>query len=732
MKTTDPLLGALIEGRYRIDALLARGGMASVYRGTDTRLQRNVAVKFIHPHLAEQPDFTQRFIREARAAAALSNTHIVSVHDQGVFPTEQGERAYIVMELVEGPDLRSELNAHGSFSLSNALDVTRQVLIALTAAHRKGIVHRDVKPENILLTEPIPTEHPLSKPTFVAKVGDFGLARAVSDATSSHSGQLLGTVAYVAPEIVTRGGSGAPADIYAVGIMLYELIAGRQPFTGESPVAVAYAHVNEPMPRLATLAEWMPAHIDSLIATLSAKDPDHRPADGGAALALVEQAITALPASLALRRIPVFPPRPRKVPTKVDTDRNPRGAKGAAPASVTPNVTHSRTGGSTSVAPTQATLEAVTPESKVVAHNRQTHSENLVAAPQPTATLPHSNAPRSRATDISRPEQPARPEAGTAVSNIRTSAPTAVTTTPTTVTASSRRRSKKPLVITLLLLVLLGAGAGTGYWWFTYGPGLRVQVPAVAGQTFTDASEALRSKGFTIREAHEFSDTVKKDLVIGTNPEGGVSIHPSQPVSVIVSDGVEYLTVPKVVGTAKAQAQATLTKARFVAVVKEEWSQTVPKDAVISQEPAAGKSVPHDSDVTIIVSKGKEPLTVPQAGERSAADFEQLLADTGFEVSRSEEFSDTVPEGGLISISPAPGAQLFRGDTVAIVVSKGPEMVTMPNLFGSSVASAQEKLEALGLVVDVKRDAGNGFVYAQNPIAGIQVKVGSTVTIRSL
>lgn len=790
VKVTDSLLGTLVDGRYRIDALLARGGMASVYRGTDTRLQRNVAVKFIHPYLAEQPDFTQRFIREARAAAALSNTHIVNVHDQGVLSTEQGERAYIVMELVEGPDLRSELNAHGSFSLAHSLDITRQVLIALTAAHRKGIVHRDVKPENILLTEPLPVDHPLSTPTFVAKVADFGLARAVSDATSSHSGQLLGTVAYVAPEIVTRGRSGAAADIYAVGIMLYELIAGRQPFTGESPVAVAYAHVNEPMPRLHTLAEWMPAQIDSLIAALTAKNPDDRPADGGAALALVEQVTAALPPSLLLRRIPVFPSRPRTAHTKIDTVHTHAASEARSiPQTASLPVTPAPADGAESETPADTAAppspELVTPASSVPSGTAPS-AELADAAVTPALKSPESpespdspTAEAARSTSQTAPAAAADPEpprytvrpepqlvqrAANAVS-APTAAPSPAVADlspsdlPRFTTAElpspeqsqgadggthtgragrakknrrSRRRSKKPLVITLLLLALLATGSATGYWWFTAGPGLRVQIPAVAGRSFADASAALSAKGFTLREVHEFSDTVKKDLVIGTNPEGGTSIHPSQPVSVIVSDGVEYLNVPSVAGMAQADAQSTLTKARFVPVVKEAWSQTVPKGTVISQDPAASASVPHDSNVTVVISKGKEPLKVPEAGERNAADFEQLLKDTGFEVSRSEEFSDTVPEGGLISIDPASGTQLFRGDTVAIVVSKGPQMVTMPNLFGSSVSSAQEKLAALGLKAEVKKDAGNGFVYAQSPVAGTKVKVGSTVTIRSL
>ncbi|MCI5826517.1 MAG: PASTA domain-containing protein [Arcanobacterium sp.] len=725
MKTTDPLLGTLVDGRYRIDALLARGGMASVYRGTDMRLQRAVAVKFIHPHLAQQPDFTERFIREARAAAALSNPHIVNVHDQGVLSSAQGERAYIVMELVEGPDLRSELTTHGSFTLGVALDITRQVLIALAAAHRKGIVHRDVKPENILLTESIPTAHPLAPPTFVAKVGDFGLARVVSDATSSHSGQLLGTVAYIAPEIVKGGNSAAPADIYAVGIMLYELIAGRQPFTGESPVAVAYAHVNEPMPRLSTLADWIPAHIDSLIAALTAKDPQQRPADGGTALALVEQATAALPPSELLRRIPVFPTRPRKVPTKV-----------AETASAPIQPTAALPGGAHLVGTPLSAPGVPTPSrnaTEISPGVSAAQTQRYEATSSSGTGASSTSAPKTSET-LSTPNASGGAESLSSSGTINAPSAPRTATTLETFTPSQQqrpRRSKKPFVLAALIVAVLGALGGGGYWWFTAGPGLRVPIPSVAGKTLQQATATLKAAGFTSTDAHEFSDSVKKDLVIGTNPESGAKIHPSQPVTVIVSDGVEYLTVPNVVSMASDEAQATLTKARFVPAVKEAWSQTVPKGVVISQDPAASKSVPHDSTISIVISKGKEPLTVPAFGERSGADYAKLLESTGFTVQITEQFSDSVAEGALISVNPRPGTQLFRGDAVAIVVSKGPELVDVPNVVGKQQGDATQILEKAGFNVSVKEFLGGyfGTVRLQDPAAGAKARKGSTITI---
>ena len=227
---SDSLIGSVVDGRYAITALIGRGGMATVYRARDKRLERDVAVKFMHTHLGAHPDFTERFNREARAAARLSSPYVVAVHDRGVWASPEGTRAYLVMEYVPGPDLRAELSRLGSFTLGTSLALGEQVLRALTSAHAAGIVHRDVKPENIMLTAPVPSppETLESHPDVYAKVTDFGLARAVtSNATAT--GQVMGTVAYLAPEVITDGDAGERADLYALGVLLYEFLTGSLP-----------------------------------------------------------------------------------------------------------------------------------------------------------------------------------------------------------------------------------------------------------------------------------------------------------------------------------------------------------------------------------------------------------------------------------------------------------------------------------------------------------------------
>src|SRR4051794_8471164 len=270
MDTTlsDPVVDRLLDGRYAVHHRLARGGMASVYLATDTRLDRRVAVKVMHPGLAGDPEFVARFNREARAAAGLNHPDVVSVYDQG---TDDGH-PFLVMEYVPGHTLRSVLRERLRLSPGEALAVMDHVLAALAAAHATGLVHRDVKPENVLVT-----------PDGRVKVADFGLARAAAGATvTATNGPLIGTAAYLAPEQVRDGTSDARSDVYAAGVMLFELLTGRQPFSGDSAVSVAYRHVNEDVPEPSSVAPGIPAELDALVLAATARDPFDRPADARA------------------------------------------------------------------------------------------------------------------------------------------------------------------------------------------------------------------------------------------------------------------------------------------------------------------------------------------------------------------------------------------------------------------------------------------------------------------
>ena len=277
-------VGQLLDGRYRVDARIARGGMATVYLGTDTRLERTVALKIAHPELAHDADFVRRFIAEARSAARLSSPNVVAVYDQGA----EGDILFLAMEYVPGRTLRELLTERGKLGPGEALDIIEGVLTGLAAAHAAGVVHRDVKPENVLIT-----------PGHAVKVADFGLARAAAAASHTKTGTIIGTAAYLAPEQVSRSTSDSRTDVYAAGVMLFELLTGSQPHTGETPLAVAYKHVNEVVPAPSGVTPGLPAALDALVALATSRNPDLRPADAGQFLQEITEVRRGLPVTRA-------------------------------------------------------------------------------------------------------------------------------------------------------------------------------------------------------------------------------------------------------------------------------------------------------------------------------------------------------------------------------------------------------------------------------------------------
>src|SRR3954465_6327061 len=261
---TDPVVGLVLEGRYRLEERLARGGMSTVYAATDLRLQRTVAVKVMAEHLAHDPAFVDRFTREARATAMLRHPNVVSVSDQGA---DQG-LVFLVMELVRGRTLRDLLQARGRLTVGEAFAVLEPVLAGLTAAPRAGIVHRDIKPENVLIGV-----------DGLVKVADFGLARAVAGTgqTSATGGVLIGTVASLSPEQLERGRADARSDVYAAGVVLYEMLTGHPPYGGDTPLAVAYQHVHHDVPAPSAEGRILPWQVDELAARVNRRDPAARP-----------------------------------------------------------------------------------------------------------------------------------------------------------------------------------------------------------------------------------------------------------------------------------------------------------------------------------------------------------------------------------------------------------------------------------------------------------------------
>lgn len=673
---SDSLLGAVVDGRYVIARRIARGGMATVYRARDKRLERDVAIKLMHRHLAESPDFTARFNREARAAARLSSAYVVTVHDQGVWDSGDGRHAYLVMEYVPGPDVRSELIRTGSFTLGTALAITEQTLRALSSAHSAGIVHRDVKPENVMLTSRIPPVSIFERPEIHAKVADFGLARAVTS-VSPTTGQAMGTVTYMAPEVITTGVAEAPADVYAVGIMLYEFLTGELPFQAETPIATAYMHINEPMPHVAEQADWIPASLDSFIALLTAKDASQRPANGEEALRELLAITRSIPEEDLIRRIPVIP--------APQSDGEDDDGEDDAPPDPKP----------------------------------------LPAAPTTTMPMP-GPVPPDGAAPAAEPIPPGGADDGNGARRLRRRRTDLHHETPELPGRRRRQGRRAWAAVAILLAVALTAVL----WYFRAGPGKRVTIPAVAGQTYEQALSSLREEGLTARRRNVYSDTVPSGSVVSTDPGGGGRVHPSRVVTVTVSRGVEQVTVPDLSGLSAQEARRRLGSARLVYREAAVYSESVDEGRVVSQSVAADTAVNHDSAVTVTISKGRQPIRVPNVVGKSEADANNAIRKAGLTVSRQEEHSDTVAQGVVISQDPSKGT-VHRGDSVTVVVSQGPELVDVPNVVDMRREEATTTLQNAGFQVQADNVFGGyfGIVRSQSPAAGTKARKGTGVKI---
>lgn len=674
---SDSLLGAVVDGRYVIARRIARGGMATVYRARDKRLERDVAIKLMHRHLAESPDFTARFNREARAAARLSSAYVVTVHDQGVWDSGDGRHAYLVMEYVPGPDVRSELIRTGSFTLGTALAITEQTLRALSSAHSAGIVHRDVKPENVMLTSRIPPVSIFERPEIHAKVADFGLARAVTS-VSPTTGQAMGTVTYMAPEVITTGVAEAPADVYAVGIMLYEFLTGELPFQAETPIATAYMHINEPMPHVAEQADWIPASLDSFIALLTAKDASQRPANGEEALRELLAITRSIPEEDLIRRIPVIP--------APQSDGEDDDGEDDAPPDPKP----------------------------------------LPAAPTTTMPMP-GPVPPDGAAPAAEPIPPGGgADDGNGARRLRRRRTDLRHETPELPGRRRRQGRRAWAALAILLAVALTAVL----WYFRAGPGKRVTIPAVAGQTYEQALSSLHEEGLTARRRNVYSDTVPSGSVVSTDPGGGGRVHPSRVVTVTVSRGVEQVTVPDLSGLSAQEARRRLGSARLVYREAAVYSESVDEGRVVSQSVAADTAVNHDSAVTVTISKGRQPIRVPNVVGKSEADANNAIRKAGLTVSRQEEHSDTVAQGVVISQDPSKGT-VHRGDSVTVVVSQGPELVDVPNVVDMRREEATTTLQNAGFQVQADNVFGGyfGIVRSQSPAAGTKARKGTGVKI---
>ena len=674
----DDMIGRLIDGRYQVRSLIARGGMATVYVATDLRLERRVAIKIMHDHLAADDNFRARFIREARAAAKLQHPNVVNVYDQG----EDQAFAYIVMEYVPGITLRDLLHDHHRLTAEQTIDVMDAVLSGLHAAHRVGIVHRDLKPENVLLAD-----------DGRIKLSDFGLARAASANTAS--GQvLLGTIAYLSPELVTKGTAGIRSDIYSLGIMMYEMLTGEQPYRGDQPVNIAYRHANEDVPPPSDVQPDVPSELDDLVAWATERDPDDRPADAGAMLAALRQAETDMDG-----RAPVAPTGVLGVPAGNEARDQIIAGDGDD------EWDDWRNGDDTD--PTLV---------PVAAHGAPPHG----ADEPPTALMPVPHTAMSA---------PVGHDGALAV------APGTELQHPDLRSDPAPRKRRRWLAVTIVLVLVLALAGGGAGWYFLSGPGSYEATPDVVGLQEADARSQIESLGFAIGTVTpEPSLDVPAGEVLSMSPASGQHLAPGTTIDLTVSSGPAILDVPQVVGLTETQAQFAIVQAGFAfdpATTLYQFSDRKAGD-VLAATDGQGQPLPaqmaEQQPIRLVVSAGIIPDVVGY-GQSVAID---RLEEVGLVATvASSQFSESVPSGNVIAAEPATDP-VRPGDTINLTVSKGPDLVKVPNVVGMTVKDAIATLEAAGFTVEHKINpnlVGLAIVVSTNPSAGSDAKRGAKIEL---
>ncbi|MFE0133410.1 Stk1 family PASTA domain-containing Ser/Thr kinase [Streptomyces sp. NPDC059037] len=647
MDTTlqDPLVGQVLDGRYRVDGRIAVGGMATVYRAVDTRLDRVLALKVMHPTLAADVSFVDRFIREAKSVARLSHPNVVGVYDQGT----DGAYVYLAMEYIAGCTLRDVLRERGALQPRAALDILEPVLAALGAAHRAGFVHRDMKPENVLIGD-----------DGRVKVADFGLVRAVDTVTNT-TGTVLGTVSYLAPEQIEHGTADTRVDVYACGVVLYEMLTGAKPHSGESPAQVLYQHLHEDVPPPSAAVPGLPVELDELVASATARTPDVRPHD---AVALLGQTGEAR-AALSLEQLDAVPPQARTTEHDNADDRT----------SVIPRAARS----------VQLSLPADGDDQRQDPLN---HTSILATPP---------------------PAPPQAPGRGRGRSNPRRG------------------------VLAIVAAVLLALGLGAGVWYINSGQ--FTNVPPLLAKTEAAAKQRLDEAGLEVKDVKRaYSDTDKRGTVMATDPKAGERIRGNDGVTLTVSLGPEIVKVPELKDTPLAAAKQELKDAGLApGMTTRAFSDEVRKGSVISTDPGTGTKRKAGSAIAIVVSKGS-PVDVPDVTGESEADATAELEDAGLKVKiATTRVHSEEDKGDVAAQSPKEGQkQLAEGDTVTLQISKGPQMVEVPDVEGMKVDEATQKLTDAGFQVDEDKGLLGLFgdtVNDQSVEGGEEAPKGSTITI---
>jgi serine/threonine-protein kinase len=596
--------------------------MASVYLAQDQVLDREVALKVIHPHLARDKSFVDKFRREAKVAAKLSHPNLVNVFDQGT----DGDVIYLVMEYVPGITLRDAMNDFGALDQKKALEIIEPLTAALAAAHAAGILHRDIKPENVFLSD-----------GGKVKLGDFGLARAITQHTQT--GSVVGTVAYLSPELVLRGQADARSDVYSLGVMIFEMLTGSQPFKGEQAVQIAYQHANDNVPAPSSLNNSVPELLDEIVLWATARNPAHRPASAQVLLPVIQRAGVDLARGL-------------------DTS-----------------------------------LQQIDKTARI------NFEEDFVGPAGATEVISFEEfGSQYLESEVARKLKKAN------------------------------KRSRFWLSFFTLLAIFGGAGSG---WWFSSGPGGLSVVPELTGRTAQAALAALQALEIEVEQSEENSTTVPKGRVSRTDPAPGSRVFKGSTVTLYISLGPKQIKVPDALGLSAQEASTLLTQTGFKPGQTKNFYSDLPAGQVFMLSEQVGRVLNEGSIIDLQVSLGP----VPQVSGFTLDQARALLANGKLVVEEIEVFSNDIPAGLVVRLvitqTPLP-----EDGRVTLEISKGPEMVIMPNVVGETIAAAERLLKSLGLEVlidtnQLRSNYGIAKVTDQLPRPGSEIRIGGRVTIVS-
>jgi beta-lactam-binding protein with PASTA domain len=600
----------LVDNRYRLVRPLGSGGMADVFLAHDSILDRNVALKVMSTRYASDDEFVERFKREAQSAAALSHPNIVSIFDLGA--SEDGTY-YIAMEYLPGGTLKDRIMRKGALPARTAAAVALQIAEALQAAHERGVIHRDIKPHNILITE-----------SGDVKVTDFGIARAASSSTMTRTGSILGTAHYISPEQAMGEHVGPSSDLYSLGVVLYEMLTGELPYDADTPLGIAMKHVNGHLRQPKEVNPSVPAGINAITCRLLAKDPEDRYASDAE---LIED----------LERV----------------------ATGLGPASAT--------------------------------------TEMMATRAMPAATA------------LTRVDPPPTGD------------------------RNGKHRRPWPLILAVLGLLLLAPLAWAAYDFLNNQEEqvARIAVPDLVGMTKQEAENEV-GNDFKILVEDEVQGKEPVDTIVSQDPENGGRAEKGSTISVTVV-GTQVADVPNVVGQGRDVAQSALQRAGFQVAVEESESSLDAKGIVTGQDPQGGSSVETGSQVTITVGTGPSTVKVPSVYGNTPDQATGILADYELELGTvSKDYTSEVAEGQIFYQDPAQGESIEPGSSVAVTVSLGPQQVEVPEVFGLTLAEAEDVVANAGFyynVVEVEDNEPEGTALSTEPGAGALLEPGATVTI---